>query len=104
MPGVRLRHPDLRSCTYTLIHLGRSLTREHHCWVCGEVHYHKTYHLGLDSMGEVVVSEVIYERLKEAGLDELRTVGEERKPEPQRVSVNGEAKVPHIVAREKQKG
>jgi hypothetical protein len=88
MSGIRLNHPNLRSCTYTLIHEGRELKAPVNCGVCGNVHYHKTYHLGLDTIGDVVVSETVFQRLKEAGLDELKVLNEVKKPEPMRVDMN----------------
>jgi hypothetical protein len=88
MPGVRLHHPEFRSCTYTLVHLGRPLTVERRCGVCGYVHFHKTYHLGLDNVGDVVVSEVVYSRLREAGLGDLKVLNEIKTPEPMRMDMN----------------
>lgn len=99
MPGVRLRHPSLRNCTYTLIHPGRPLRFPTQCWVCKAVHYDKTYHLALDALGEVVVSEVVYQRLQEAGLDELQAVSEVAQPEPLIVAMDGTAP-PLVVSRE----
>lgn len=101
--GVRLHHPDLRNCTYTLIHFGRPLTQPMTCWVCQGVHDHKTYHLGLDQVGDVVVSEEIYERLNEAGLDGLIATKDIPKPEPIRLVVPGAGdsiRRPLVVARE----
>lgn len=91
MPGIRIQHPSLRNCTYTLIHYGRPLKAPIACRVCGLTHHHKTYHLALDALGEVVVSETVYARLKEAGLDELQAVSEVARPEPQRIVMNGNA-------------
>lgn len=91
MPGIRIQHPSLRNCTYTLVHQGRPLRAPIVCRVCGLVHHHKTYHLALDALGEVTVSETVYERLKEAGLDELKAKGKDPKPEPQRIVMNGAA-------------
>ena len=100
MPGVRIQHPSLRNCTYTLIHEGRPLRAAIRCSVCGLTHHHKTYHLALDGAGEVVVSEAVFERLKEAGLDELRPLGGVRNPEPQRIVMNGFPAPPLVVSRE----
>ena len=102
MSGVRLHHPDLRSCTYTLIHFGRPLTQPMVCWVCQQIHTHKTYHLALDQLGDVVVSETIYARLQETGLDGLTATKEITQPEPQRLEMpNGQPlKRPLVVSRE----
>lgn len=88
MPGIRLHHPNLRNCTYTLIHEGRPLVAPVNCMVCGNTHFHKTYHLALDGVGDVVVSETVYERVKQAGLDELKVMKEIKKPDPLRVDMN----------------
>jgi hypothetical protein len=87
MPGIKLHHPELRNCTYTLIHEGRPLEHPTKCMVCRVTHRHKTYHLGLDKHGDVTVSEQVFERLKEAGLDELEPKGEIAKPPPQTVGL-----------------
>jgi hypothetical protein len=58
------------------------------CGVCGGTHFHKTYHLGLDAIGDVVVSETVFERIKEAGLDELKVLNGVSKPEPMRIDMN----------------
>ena len=100
MPGIRIQHPTLRNCTYTLIHQGRPLTAPIRCRVCGLTHHHKTYHLALDGAGEVVVSETVFERLKEAGLDELKPKGKVPKPEPIRIVMNGPSAAPLVVSRE----
>ena len=103
MSGVRLHHPELRNCTYTLIHFGRPLTQPMFCWLCQGVHDLKTYHLGLDQVGDVVVSETVYERLREAGLDGLQATKEIPKPEPLRLEVPGQGtqlRRPLVVARE----
>lgn len=100
MPGIKLHHPELRNCTYTLIHEGRPLTAPHLCWVCGMTHFHKTYHLMLDSAGDITVSETVFQRLEEAGLDELQPKTEERKPPRMVVGMNGNGKRPLVVSRE----
>jgi hypothetical protein len=99
MPGVRLHHPTLRSCTYTLIHFGRPLQQPIQCPMCHQLHTHKTYHLGLDAVGDVVVSEVVFERVKEAGLDELKVLDGVAQPEPLVVDTSQQRTV-HVVSRE----
>lgn len=103
MAGIRLHHPELRNCVYTLIHEGRPLKRVVPCGLCGFKHYHKTYHLTLDGMGDVVVSETVYERIKEAGLDELKVLSEVQNPDPQVVDTNSVPEKQIIVSREGRK-
>lgn len=97
--GVRLHHPNLRNCTYTLVHFGRPLQHETFCGACQQLHFDKTYHLALDGVGDVVVSEVVYERVKEAGLGELKVLNEIKAPEPQVLDMNNR-KIPNIISRE----
>ena len=52
------------------------------CPTCHTVHERKTYHLNLDDTGAVIVSPVVFERLKEIGLAGLEIVNEVAKPPP----------------------
>jgi len=103
MSGIRLHHPSLRSCTYTLIHEGRAVADPEGiaCAVCNRRHYHKTYHLALDAVGDVVVAEEVYAHVKDAGLDELKVLGEIKKPEPQRLDLNTTTQQKLVVPRER---
>lgn len=98
MPSVRLRHPSFRNLTFAVVH-HRPYREPLFCASCGLVHTHKTYHLHLDAQGEVVVSEVIFERLSELEGLPLRKVGIERNPQPMTLTVppagvNGVVQVP----------
>lgn len=99
MSGIKLHHPDLRNCTYTLIHEGRPLKAPVECWVCGMTHTHKTYHLVLDAGGDVTVSEGVFKHLEDAGLEELQTKSEVKKPEPIVLDL-GDTQRPLVVSRE----
>jgi hypothetical protein len=100
MPGVRLHHPTLRNCTYTVVHLGRPYQQPINCGVCLQTHMHKTYHLGLNNDGDVIVSEVIYERLKQVGLDELKDMGIVQDPPPLVVGIGGGPVDTTVISRE----
>ena len=52
------------------------------CGVCGFPHTTKTYHLNLDSQGAVIVSETVYERLKEVQLAGLTLANSVLVPPP----------------------
>ena len=82
MGAIRLRHPIERDVNFTVVHHRRYRTPLA-CQVCGEIHVFKTYHLRLDSQGECVVSDVIWERLAELEGLPLRKVGTEAHPRPQ---------------------
>jgi hypothetical protein len=58
-------------------------------WIETVWHERKTYHLKLDSNGEVVVSREIHERLRELRALPLVTVGPELRPEPITLRVGG---------------
>lgn len=99
MPGVKLHHPDLKNCVYTLVHEGRPLREPMTCSVCGQAHFHKTYHLALNGSGDVIVSETVFERLKEADLGELQAKTEIKKPPKQTVGM-ASSDQPTVVSRE----
>lgn len=96
MPGVRLHHPTHRSCTF----LAEDVTRPYRvpvtCPVCSAAHgapvqHHvKTYHLDLDSEGDVIVSETVFARLKTMpGLAGLFPKNEVAKPPDLVIGMNG---------------
>lgn len=79
MPGVRLRHPILKGCVYTVEHPRKYLVPLL-CGTCGHPHVQKTYHLYLGSDGSVIVSETVYERLREVQLAGLELMNEVAAP------------------------
>lgn len=91
--SVRLRHPSLRNCVFAVVHY-RPLREVMYCGSCGTTHTHKTYHLRLDDHGEVVVSEEVYERLRELDGLPLRTVGAEAHPQPQILAISDARALP----------
>lgn len=75
--AVRLHHPHLQSCIYTVMDAGIRYPNGFDCPQCGFVHEFKTFHLNLNVNGDVVVSEPIYLMFKERGLmGELKAVKE----------------------------
>jgi hypothetical protein len=111
--GVRLHHPELRSCTFTITNHAIPLVAPMFCWSCSGgpegtptprrvIHTHKTYHLAIDAAGDVVVAEELVEAmrgwglLREAGLFAVRGV-----PNPDaQVIQHGVFEVPTTVDRE----
>lgn len=79
MAGIRLRHPTLRSGLYLVKHY-RRYKYPMVCPTCHTVHLRKTYHLNLDESGAVIVSSIVFERLKEIGLAGLEIENEVLKP------------------------
>lgn len=83
---VRLRHPRLHDVNFNVVHY-RRYTEPLPCLLCNEIHEYKTYHLHLDSSGEVEVSDEIYERLAELKGLPLKKAGKVAKPKPQVLSM-----------------
>lgn len=109
--GVRLHHPFLRSCVFTITNYAVRLVAPMYCWSCSGapegqsqrpiIHEFKTFHLTIDAVGDVVVAEGIYELMKRNGLlEDLRAMKEIRTPDPMRLDL-GQFKVPVTVSREK---
>ena len=100
MPGVRLRHKSLTNCVYTIEHPLRPLQLPHDCFVCGQQHKVKTYHLGLDEVGSVIVSTGVLDRLKEIPFiigKELTIESEVKDPPPITVGLNSAPKKYRVV-------
>ena len=78
--AVRLHHPTLRNCQYTVMDAGiryHSTPQGWLCPQCAKFHEFKTFHLTINVNGDVVVSEEIYRMFKERGLmGELKAVKE----------------------------
>lgn len=83
--GIRLRHPTLKSGLYLVKHY-RRYKYPMACPTCHTIHERKTYHLNLDEAGSVIVSPVVFERLKEIGLAGLEIENEVLNPPPLVVS------------------
>jgi len=84
MPGVRLHHRNLANCVFVADDLRRRYQVPFDCVLCGKAHDHKTYHLNLDTDGNVIVSPKVFERLREIGLigEDLEVLNEVREPPP----------------------
>jgi hypothetical protein len=80
--SIRLRHSSLRDCNFTVVS-NRPLSEPHVCPQCKAVEIFKTYHLRLNSDGEVDVSKTVYERLAELEGLPLTKVSGRSKPQPQ---------------------
>ena len=109
MPGVRLHHPTLRGCVFTITNYAVRLVAPMFCAQCSGgpeqgtwqpaerswlmpprsvIHEFKTIHLNIDPVGDVVVHEGIYDLMKRNGLlEELKATREIGKPEPMRVGM-----------------
>jgi hypothetical protein len=84
----------LTGTTYTARVFTRPYTRPHFCATCNELHHSKTYHLDLNHNGDVIVSETVFERLKEIGMADLTLVAEVPNPPPIRIDSEFRKNVP----------
>jgi hypothetical protein len=75
----------------------RRYTVPYLCSTCGRAHELKTYHLDLDGVGDVVVSESVYERLREVDFAGMKVLGEVRDPEPIVLSLDGRSEAYRVV-------
>jgi hypothetical protein len=88
MPGIRLGHTEARSGLYLVEHPTRKYRVPLTCSTCGSVHIRKTYHLHLDAEGCVIVSPVVFERLRECGLPSLEILNEVENPPPMTLQID----------------
>lgn len=100
MAGVRLHHPTLRGCVFTITNYAVRLVVPMFCAQCSGgpegdpntprsvIHEFKTLHLNIDAVGDVVVAEGIFELMERNGLvGELKALNTISKPEPMRVGI-----------------
>jgi hypothetical protein len=66
--GVKLHHPSLKNCVFTLEQQNVIYPRPFDCPTCGTTHIFKTFHLNLNENGDVTVHEQIYELFKSEGI------------------------------------
>jgi hypothetical protein len=96
MPGVRIYHPTLRNCLYTVEH-PRIYPVPFMCPTCKHAHDRKTYHLQVDGSGHVIVSETVLGRLREVGMAGFIDPQQVEKPPPINIGFGGMKAQPRIV-------
>lgn len=75
--GVRLHHPGLRNCIFTVAQLSKPYPVPFDCPMCGVTHIYKTFHLNLNENGDVCVDQQIYDLfLREGIIAELKATKE----------------------------
>lgn len=75
--AVRIHHPTLKNCVYTMVAYSIRYQIPHDCPMCNVGHIFKTYHLLLNENGDVTVAMEIYENWKKEGLlNEMKGVKE----------------------------
>lgn len=86
MPGVRVQHPTQTDVRYTVVEPNVPYPVPYTCTPpefggCGSTHLFKTHHLNLDSTGAVIVSEGVFERIKDRlALDGFAVTNQVAKP------------------------
>lgn len=80
--AVRMHHPTLRDCEFTVENQARLYPTPYACPKCRVFHIFKTIHFALDVNGDVTVSEELYSKFKEAGFVETMTAVKEVIPRP----------------------
>jgi len=96
--GIKIYHENssYRNCVVTIEHPYMMLTQPHLCPTCNILHHKKTYHLRLDDSAGTVVSEEVFERLKQCGLPHLAVESEVENPPAAILDMNGSG-VPQVV-------
>jgi hypothetical protein len=88
MPGIRVTHPDpkKRNARYVVVDSSVPYPEPYTCTPpefggCGSTHNFKTHHLNLDETGSVIVSQGVFDRIKERlALDGFVIGNEVKKP------------------------
>jgi len=94
MAGIRVQHPTARNVRYTVVDSRVPYPVPFQCTApalggCGSVHLFKTHHLNLDATGAAIVSEGVYERIRDRlALDGFTLGIEVKQPPPIGVGVN----------------
>lgn len=90
MPGIRLRHPELRSTLLLLVDPERPYIPPYLCSACNVAHTAKTYHLYLDHQGTVIVSTGVLAGLRRIpGMGGLQVENVVADPPNQTVHIGG---------------
>ncbi len=86
--AVRMHHPDLRNCTFTVEDTSKRYPEPFPCPRCVRFHVFKTHHYELDANGDVTVSEQMYEKFKAAGFEFGMTAVKEVIPRPHAIGLS----------------
>jgi hypothetical protein len=98
--GVRLHHPTLRNCTFTIEQQDVIYPTPFECPMCQRQHIFKTFHLQLNEHGDVCVHPDIYELFKAKGIVGELSATKEVTPAPTVLYPDGDPTSPIIVSRE----
>lgn len=101
--GVRIHHPELRNCVFTLTQFSKPMpqTNGYPCPMCKPtIHFHKTFHLILNEHGDVCVHPDIYELFKREGMVENLKAVKEVTPAPTTIKLGENYQPPTIISRE----
>lgn len=98
--AVRIHHPTLRNCTFTVMQPSVIYPVPFDCPMCGITHIYKTFHLQLNQHGDVCVHNDIYELFKREGILEDLTATKEVTPAPTVLFQGGSVRSPIVISRE----
>lgn len=102
--AVRIHHPELRNCVFTLTQPAVRYPDPFPCPLCQVVHIYKTFHLHLDAHGNTVVDEQIYELFRTNGIVEDLQATKEVIPRPFAIGLGPlggfAAQPPDVISRE----
>lgn len=95
--SARLNHPTARNATVVLA-TERKYTIPFLCPQCLVTHEYKTYHIKVDSVGDAVVSGVVYDYIRELENDGgWKILGVEHDPEPMVLNFGGDPESFNVV-------
>lgn len=86
--AVRIHHPTLRNCIFTIEMPDIIYKVPDDCGLCGKQHIFKTYHFNLNANGDVTVAPELYERFKEVGLIKEMKAMKEVTPRPSAIGMS----------------
>lgn len=98
--AVRIHHPSLRNCVFTLTQPSRPYPSPYPCPMCNQTHIYKTFHLNLDEHGDVCVAPEIYEMFKNEGILEDLVGTKEVTPAPTILHMDNTHQPGIIISRE----
>lgn len=87
--SVRIHHPTLRNCVFTIEQQSRVYPEPFPCPTCHAYHTFKTFHLNLNGNGDVCVSTEVYQLFKDEGILEDLTATKQVVPAPTRIQMGG---------------
>ena len=96
--AVRLHHPSYRNCMLAIEEPGRPYSTPYPCPHCHIPHEFKTHHLILDAHGNGVMTQIMYDYLKDLRLLRDLVAVKEVTPAPQHVEIGDFRTTEHVIS------